>query len=201
MSHYIYLVRHAQQRDAEHGVVDAPLDDFGKRQAHKVGRRLAQVPFTAKYTSPLDRALETARIIDGYTQGPDAEESTLLFDCIPSGPTEETPAFYERFFTGIPNEDIDAGIAQMHDAFDAFLTRTRGDEHTLIVTHNFVIGAFIAKALDCPSWRWLGLNTLNASISVLRIRSTKPAELLVLNDVAHLAPEERTGATLAQLPF
>lgn len=201
MSHYIYLVRHAQQRDAEHGVVDSPLDELGINQAHRVGTRLAQVPFTAKYTSPLDRARDTAKIIEGYTQGPAVEESTLLFDCIPSGLTEDTPPYYERFFTGIPDEDIDAGTAQMTDAFDAFLTRTRGDEHTLIVTHNFVIGAFIAKALDCPSWRWLGLNTLNASISVLRIRSTKPAELLVLNDVAHLTPEQRTGATLAQLPF
>ena len=33
VSHYLYLVRHGEQQDAEHGLPDGPLSERGKRQA------------------------------------------------------------------------------------------------------------------------------------------------------------------------
>lgn len=201
MSHYVYLVRHGEQRDAEHGVLDSGLSPRGEEQAALLGRRLARVPFDRMLTSPLDRARESAEVLAPHLRCPSFEESTLLFDCIPSGYDEDVPAAYERFFAGIPLEDVEAGAAQMSDAADAFLGRTREDEHTLLVTHNFVIGALVRTALDLPEWRWLGLNSLNCALTVLRIRSTKPAELLVFNDAAHLPGELRTGASTASLPI
>lgn len=199
MSHYVYLIRHGEQRDAEHGVVDSGLSERGARQAELLAERLARIPFDRKLTSPLDRARETAEVLDARLGGPAFEESTLLFDCFPSGLEEGVPAHYERFFGGIPVEDVEAGAAQMSDAADAFLSRTRGDEHTLLVTHNFVVGALVRTALDMPSWRWLGLNSANCALTVLRIRSTKPAELLLFNDASHLPPELRTGTSTAGL--
>lgn len=193
MSHYIYLVRHGEQRDAEHGIDDGPLSARGAAQAHAIGKRLSKVPFTASFTSPLDRAAQTADIMATYLQGPPPEPSSLLFDCVPSGRTPETPNIYDSYFSGIDEVASDAGAAQMEDASATFLTRERDLKHTLIVTHSFVIGWFVREVLEMPSWRWLALQTANASLTVLRIRRARPSELLVHNDHAHLPPELRTG--------
>ena len=64
MPHYLYLVRHGEQQDAEHGMPDGPLSPRGKRQATLIAERLGGVPFTSVYHSPLRRAEETAKIID-----------------------------------------------------------------------------------------------------------------------------------------
>ena len=63
MSRYLYLVRHGEQQDAEHGLPDGPLSPRGVRQAHALADRLGGVPFTGAWTSPLQRAQETARIM------------------------------------------------------------------------------------------------------------------------------------------
>ena len=36
MTHYIYLVRHGEHQDAEHGVDDGPLSPRGQRQAELI---------------------------------------------------------------------------------------------------------------------------------------------------------------------
>lgn len=195
MSHYLYLVRHGEQRDAEHGIDEGPLSARGAAQAHAIGRRLAKVPFTASYTSPLERAAQTADIMSSYLQGPPPEPSGLLFDCVPSARTPETPAVYDSYYSGVSDADAEAGAAQMSDAWATFFTKERDRMHTLIVTHGFVIGWFIREALDMPEWRWLALRTANASLTVLRIRRARPIELLVHNDQGHLPPELRTGNT------
>ncbi|MDQ1608855.1 MAG: hypothetical protein QOE16_1587, partial [Microbacteriaceae bacterium] len=63
MPHYLYLVRHGEQQDAEHGLDDGPLSNRGKRQAQLIAERLGGVPFTGAYHSPLNRAAETAAIM------------------------------------------------------------------------------------------------------------------------------------------
>ena len=42
MAHNIILVRHGEQLDAEHGVIDGPLSPRGIAQAEAVGRRPAE---------------------------------------------------------------------------------------------------------------------------------------------------------------
>ena len=60
MSHYLYLVRHGEHQDAEHGLRDGKLSERGKRQAMLVADRLGGVPFDGVYHSPLDAPSETA---------------------------------------------------------------------------------------------------------------------------------------------
>lgn len=192
MSHYLYLVRHGEQENAEFGIDEGPLSPRGQSQAHALGARLRQVPFDAAFTSPLERAVETAAILDNYTQGPAIEPSNLLFDCIPSS-GEDAPEAYATFFSGVSEEAIEAGEAQMHDAAENWLTRSGEDRHTLLVTHNFVIGEFVRRTLELPRWRWLALGTGNCALTVIRLRTGKPSELVLFGDVSHLAPAERTG--------
>ena len=62
-----YFVRHGEATwNAEErvcGSTDVPLSDVGRNQARELARRLRPVLVDALYSSPLGRALETARLI------------------------------------------------------------------------------------------------------------------------------------------
>lgn len=67
MNTRIFLIRHgatiltAEDRFA--GSINVPLSDQGREQARRLSIRLANENLTAVYASPLDRTMETARIL------------------------------------------------------------------------------------------------------------------------------------------
>ena len=66
MTTRVYLVRHGSTVLAEDhfaGETDVPLSEIGRAQARALGARLAGDPIDAFYASPLERALETARLV------------------------------------------------------------------------------------------------------------------------------------------
>lgn len=193
MTHYIYLVRHGEHLDAEHGLIDGPLSPRGKRQAAFLADRLSGIPFNALWHSPLDRAAETARAIAERMPALTPTPSALLFDCVPTGMVEETPAVFEPFFGAVTEEEVEAGRAQMADAVNAFLVRKSGEVHELLVTHNFVIGWFVREVLQAPEWKWMTLNQANCGLTVLAQKQGRPWTLLSHNDLAHIPVEDRTG--------
>jgi broad specificity phosphatase PhoE len=200
MSHYLYLVRHGEQQDAEYGMPDGPLSGRGKRQATAIAERLGGVPFTRAWHSPLQRAAETAAIMTGRMPALESKPSALLMDCIPSGPTPDMPRAFEPFFGSVTPEQIEAGEAQMADAVAEFLAPAREDRHDLLITHNFVISWFVREVFGAPTWRWLGLNQANCGLTIIRVRSAKPPVLVTHNDLGHLPAELRTGLPESQ-PF
>jgi broad specificity phosphatase PhoE len=191
--HHLYLVRHGEQLDAEHGMAEGPLSPRGRRQAELLGERLGGVPFDNAWHSPLQRAAETAKIMASKMPALRPEASALLFDCIPSGPAADMPKFYEPFFGPVTEAEIEAGSAQMADAAAEFLRSHREDRHDLLITHNFVIAWLVREVLGAPEWRWLTINQANCGLTVLTQKSGRPWSLLVHNDLAHLPPELRTG--------
>jgi probable phosphoglycerate mutase len=193
MAQYLYLVRHGEQQDAEHGLPDGPLSPKGTQQARAIADRLAAVPLSRAWHSPLERSAETARIVTERMPGLTSTPSALLMDCIPSGPTPDMPHAFEPFFGSVTAEQIDAGEAQMADAVAEFLAPAREDRHDLLITHNFVIAWFVREVFGAPAWRWLGLNQANCGLTIIRVRSAKPPVLITHNDLGHLPPELRTG--------
>ncbi len=200
MGHYLYLVRHGEQQDAEYGLEDGPLSPRGMRQARAIADRLSGIPLTNAWHSPLERAAETASIMTERMPGITSQPSALLMDCIPSGPTPDMPQAFLPFFGSVTPEEIDAGEAQMADAVAEFLAPARGDRHDLLITHNFVISWFVREVFGAPSWRWLGLNQANCGLTIIRVRSAKPPVLVAHNDLGHLPVELRTGLPELQ-PF
>lgn len=193
MPHHLYLVRHGEQLDAEHGMPDGPLSPRGRRQAELLAERLGGIPFDSALHSPLQRAAETAAIIAAKMPALKPEPSALLFDCVPSGPAAETPKVYDAFFGSVTEAEIEAGSAQMADAAAEFLRSHREDRHDLLITHNFVIAWLVREVLGAPDWRWLSINQANCGLTVLTQKSGRPWSLLVHNDLAHLPFELRTG--------
>lgn len=193
MSRYLYLVRHGEQVDAEYGLPEGPLSERGMEQAHLIAKRLSSVRFDAAWTSPLQRAIETASVITTELGIHDARPSALLMDCVPSGPTPDMPPVFEPFFGGITEEQIQAGEAQMTDAVAEWFAPSRSDRTELLITHNFVIAWFVREVLGGPAWRWMGINQANCGLTIIRVRTAKPPVLVAHNDLGHLPPEIRTG--------
>jgi probable phosphoglycerate mutase len=198
MSHFLYLIRHGEQQDAEHGLPDGPLSARGTRQAKLIADRLSGVPFTGAWHSPLQRASETAKIITGNLPALQSEPSALLFDCIPSGPSPDMPAGFQSYFGSVTEAQLDAGKAQMTDAVAEWMTPSLEDRHSLLITHNFVIGWFVREVFEAPAWRWMGLNQANCGLTIIRVRSVKSPELVTHNDLGHLPVELRTGMPVDQ---
>lgn len=193
MSRYVYLVRHGEQVDAEFGLPEGPLSERGRQQASLLADRLKNISFDASYTSPLQRAIETAEVVTTKLGIPEAIPSALLMDCIPSGPSADMPAVFEPFYGGVTDEQIAAGEAQMADALGEWFTPSREDRHELLITHNFVIAWFVREVFGASPWRWMGINQANCGLTIIRIRSAKPPVLLTHNDLGHLPQEIRTG--------
>lgn len=193
MTHYIYLVRHGEHQDAEHGLVDGRLSPRGRRQAALLADRLSGVPFDAVWHSPLERASQTAQAVKERMPSLQPEPSALLFDCVPTGMTDETPSAFEPFFGAVTEAEIEAGRAQMADAVSEYLTRKRGEVHELLITHNFVIAWFVREVLGAPDWRWMTLNQAHCGLTVIAQKQGRPWTLLSHNDMAHLPVELRTG--------
>jgi serine/threonine-protein phosphatase PGAM5 len=193
VTHYIYLVRHGEHQDAEHGLADGPLSAKGRRQAALLADRLSGVPLSAVWHSPLERAAETARAVADRLPSVSPQPSALLFDCYPTGMTPETPTVFQSFFGAVTEAEIEAGRAQMDDAVNAFLVRQQGEVHELIITHNFVIGWFVREVLEAPDWRWMTLNQAHCGLTVIAQKQGRPWTLVSHNDLAHLPFELRTG--------
>ncbi len=192
MTHFLYLVRHGEHIDAEYGLEDGPLSPRGRRQAELLADRLSGVPLDCVWHSPLERAAETARAVAERLPSVTPEPSSLLFDCIPSGPTPEMPTVYESFFGSITDADVEAGSAQMSDAVSEFLVR-KPATHELLITHNFVIAWFVREVLDAPDWRWMTINQAHCGLTILAQRPGRPWTLVTHNDLSHLPMELRTG--------
>ncbi|WP_306233599.1 histidine phosphatase family protein [Agrococcus beijingensis] len=198
MAHLLYLVRHGEQLDAEHGVEDGRLSGRGVRQAHAIAQRLSGVHFDHAWTSPLQRATETAEIMQERLPAVTFERSALLLDCIPSGLEPGTPVGFHRFLQSVRPAESEAGAAQMQDAAGQWLRPSRGDVNELLITHNFVISWFVREVMQSPSWQWMALNQANCGLTIIRRRTGKPPQLVAHNDLGHLPPEDRTGMPMPQ---
>jgi serine/threonine-protein phosphatase PGAM5 len=199
MTHYLYLVRHGEA--VPH---DGPLSEAGERQAQLTGARLKDVPLSAIHHGPQPRAAQTARIIAGYVPDVPVSASELVGDYLPSDPDPgDLPPSYARFVAEFSAAERAAGPPLAAAALERF-TRAdgdAGDDHELIVTHNFFIGWFVSHALAAPSWRWLGLNQMNCALTVIAYQPALPPGLICFNDAGHLTPELRwTGFPHAMRP-
>ncbi len=82
----IYLIRHGLTEWNTGGLFrgrhDIPLSEEGRRQAHLLGKHIAEelkgVRLPVIYSSPLSRAYETASIVAGYTDAKVVSEESLI---------------------------------------------------------------------------------------------------------------------------
>lgn len=78
----LYIIRHGQtewnKEKKLQGRSDIPLNELGRRLAEETAKGMSEIPFAAAFTSPLQRAKETAEIIIGKRNVPVIEDDRII---------------------------------------------------------------------------------------------------------------------------
>jgi probable phosphoglycerate mutase len=199
----IFLIRHGEtdwnRTHRFQGRINIPLNQEGKNQAHSLAIALKDKSFTAIYSSPLIRALETARFIKIF------HPSTPLF--VEEGLTEMDlgefdgmevaywTAQYQDFFKtwrSTPGSLKMPGGESLQEVQSRAigtlerLTKFHPSGSTLILcSHNFVNRTILCHVLGLPLDRFRELQQDTAALNILCIQEHRLL-VEVVNDLSHL---------------
>jgi len=186
------------------GQLDPPLSDQGRRQAERLGRRLAGRRLAGFYSSDLTRALETAQLIGGSI-GLEPEPAPSLRE-IYLGEweglrTDEIATRYPEVWsrwTEEPDWDLVPGgegaarfEARAGAAIDDLFRRHPHGE-VLVVTHGGVIQVALHRVVGRGSRGLFQFRIHNTSISVIERRNGRVV-IGGVNDIGHLEPAAGGG--------
>jgi broad specificity phosphatase PhoE len=179
----LWLVRHGEtawSRERRHtGRTDLPLSHAGEDEARRLGVRLARERFDRVFSSPLGRALETARLA-GFGARVVVRDELVEFDY---GEYEglTTPQIrtwnpgWDLFRDGCPGGETVAEVAERVRPFLAAVTDA--DEEVLIFGHGHTLRIMTAVYLELPPQAARHFFLLTASVSVLGTEHDWPALL------------------------
>ena len=204
----LFLVRHgATELTAEDrfsGNVGVELSEEGRRQAGRLGERLRDEDVIAVYSSPMSRAMETARIIaeacassievrDGLREISHGRWEGLTRVDVEERFAEEYSSWEEDPFTFAPEggESGVAVLARVLPVIREIVTRHVG-ERVLVVSHKATIRLALSSLLgfDARGYRDR-LDQAPASLNVLDFRDPVRARLMLFNDTSHYAQQPR----------
>ena len=193
------------------GQTDLPLTGAGQRQAAALARRLARETIDVVYTSPLQRARQTAESIaavhglpansdvrlseiafgawEGLTYGRIREQFPQALGAWEADPWNATPP---------GGESLSQLAARVGSALDD-VARTHAGQTVLLVSHGGPLRVLLCLGLGlAPQAHWqFRLDT--ASVSELRLREGG-STLSYLNDTGHLAGDVVWGARCGTRP-
>ena len=176
----IWLIRHGEplRKDICYGSLDIALSDVGRQQMARVAEYLKPEAITAVYTSPLSRALESARIIaPEVTVVPDLRE--MDFGELEGLAYDEIAVRYPDIYRNWSQVRFPGGesLPDMRDrvlrAFDA-ICRDREDQTIAIVSHGGVNRILLAWALQIPDHCIFRLAQDYAALNLLTLTGGLP---------------------------
>ena len=144
----IYIIRHGQTEMNHRGVLqgrsDHPLNAAGIAQAEEAASLLRGIPFSAVYTSPLTRALQTARIVaPGIVPMVDPRLVEMDYGPYEGADLRRLPPEVITFFRDFVHNPAPRGMEPLGEVVrrtGAFLEeRCRTEEDFLISTHAIAI--------------------------------------------------------------
>jgi len=201
MSTTVLLVRHGQTKSNITGYFmgwsNEDISDLGYAQVRSLSSRLAKFPVATIYTSPLQRAMNTARIL----AEPHKLELNVLDDLTEIGLgdwqglhrdeiSQKWPKIWRQSridpsVVTFPNgENFQQLTERAVRAFNRIVADNT-NRHTLAVTHDAVIRVLVAHVLGTSNSIYRHMEIFNASLSVIRVEDDR-MRLVTLNDTAHL---------------
>ncbi len=197
----LVLIRHGQtdwnKEYRVQGQADLSLNESGRAQAEAIASFLKDEPVEAIYSSPLARALETARVIershqidtiaDDKLRELDVGEVDGLY--YPSLKTEY-PDFFKAWTIDPASirwpggESLPELQERVWDAVQGIISRNH-TRSVVITSHFFVLLTLLCKILDLSLSDFRKLNISVASISVVEFVGDK-ARLVSFNETCHL---------------
>jgi phosphoserine phosphatase len=198
----IYLIRHGESEwnrtSRFTGRQDVRLSALGQEQARRVARRLEKVSLTAIYTSPLQRARETANAIgklkrlpvqlcDGLAEIHHGLWEGLTVEQV----TEQFPKELENWRRTPHAVKMPAGesIGQAAERAGAALNelvRAHDQGALVICSHEVILQVIVLQALDLPLEHYGKWCFENAALSLLEREARGSFRLAFLNDTSHL---------------
>lgn len=216
----IFLIRHgatiltAEDRFA--GATNVPLSDEGRQQVGRLALRLAGVPIAAVYASPLDRTMETARILaephaleiqarDGLREISHGHWEQLTRHEVEEKFPLEAAAWEEDPFTFAP-EGGESGLAVTARALPALMEIVRKHEggQVIVASHKATIRLLLSSLLGFDPRRYRdNLDQDPAALNVVDFKGPVRARLMLFNDTSHyseagLALPQPAGACLSR---
>src|SRR5688572_22153307 len=202
MTTRLYLVRHGATlltaEDRFSGANNVHLSDEGRTQVDHLARRLMDDKLEAIYTSPLDRTLETARIIarphglvpaqrDGLREISHGHWEGLTRKEVEERFSEEYTAWEEDPFTFAP-EGGEAGIGVLARALPVIreVVVKHEDKNILVVSHKATLRLILSSLLgfDARGYRDR-LDQAPACLNILDFKDPVRARLMLFNDISH----------------
>ncbi len=204
MTTRLYLVRHGAtpltMEDKFSGEEGVHLSDEGRQQAERLAERLRDHNISAAYSSPLDRARETAEIVirphgltvqkvdglreilHGHWEGLTRREVEQKF-------AEEYSEWEQDPFTFAP-QGGESGISVLSRALPAIrqIVVDHTDQNVLVVSHKATIRLLISSLLgfDARGYRDR-LDQAPACLNIVDFRDPVRSRLLLFNDISHYA--------------
>ena len=177
--------------------IDLPLNDNGRRQAQQVAEFLASFPVKQVYSSPLQRAHETARSIAERHRLSVAQIAEITechvgvwegkdWDTI----AREDPEAYRLFHDDpathpyLGGESYSDVLRRVWPAFETLLQRHVG-ETIVVVAHNIVNRALCAHLMGLELRKAKGLAQDNCCVNIIQ-HATGKSTLVTMNSVFHL---------------
>ncbi|MGJ3509325.1 MSMEG_4193 family putative phosphomutase [Enemella sp. A6] len=216
----LVLVRHGRTTaNANHVLAGRSpgvhLDEVGVEQARTVGRRLAGVPVSAVFSSPMERCLQTAAVIGEQVDLPPATAVEALTECDYGAWTGSTlkdlaaEALWQvvqqnpseaAFPDGESLSEMSTRAVNWVRATNRHLATAQGaDAVWLAVSHGDVIKAIVADALGIHLDQFQRIMVDPGSVTVIRYTPARPFVVCVNTTSGELAPVCAGGAAAAQV--
>jgi broad specificity phosphatase PhoE len=200
----IYLIRHGQtawnvQRRFL-GKSNIPLDEVGKSQACALAERVAFLPMSTIYSSPLSRARETAetiakgreqclvKMVQDLAELDQGELEGKKGECLP----RDYPEFFTEWVQDPTDVRVPGGetMAECQSRSWAALHRILEDADpelpVVLVSHKMVICSILCRMLELPIKHFRTIGQGNTAINLLS-HGPEGLQLHRLNDIEHLA--------------
>lgn len=206
----LFLVRHGATDATEEGRFSgssgAQLSDEGRRQAARLGERLAQQDIAAIYSSPFGRALDTAHIIashcrrdvltrDGLREIGHGHWEGKTRDDVERDFAHEYATWEADPFTFAP-EGGESGVAVLARALPVIreLVTAHPGEQLLVVSHKATLRLLLSSLLgfDARGYRDR-LDQSPACLNVVDFKDPVRARLMLFNDTSHYSNRPRTS--------
>ena len=205
----LILVRHGETDSNKASLAlgrdDVELNETGRWQAQRVAGALQSQPIVAVYSSPLRRALDTARAIagrhhlavevdEGLIEMEIGEMEGLTFHQV----RERYPQFLQLWLGGRAAYEPMPGGERLVDvqerAWQALerVCESWTQETVMAVTHNFVLLCIFCRVLGLELAEFRRLRHNVAAISILQVQDGRMT-VLGMNDTCHLEATSAGG--------
>lgn len=197
----IYLVRHGQtewnRQERFRGHIDIPLNEVGHTQAQSLAAYLQKKPITAVFTSPLQRALQTAiPIAHLHNLSPVALAEIVDIDYgawqsfSPAEVRERYPDLLAQWYTApnlvkIPGGEILESVKRRATSALHITLIQHDTGEIVLVTHQIVIKVLVCALLDLDLGHIWRIRQDNACLDIFDWDGTQFTAILI-NGTDHL---------------